>query len=202
MKPTVRIDDPSAKWRVPAHVLAEANAQDAPTPEQKRRIADGMRAHSLMASPAGDLHPILLTGYIADPMLPFVFMEETAGCRIATVARAPWAEEDPTLPQVAVYTTPEFSGLPFNPFGSLLASDLGYALLPLYGPVFFCRVPDPVTHVMAKLSPQVKDLIAYKLVTMQAALNGNRPPYMSPEAYQELWSRAKAVIAAHRATTD
>lgn len=192
-KQTVAVDTPLTQWKIPPHVLARA---DKPDPDQLRRAQDIRCAHSMMLSAQGNVHPLVITGYHAEPQLPVEFMAETAGAELKVAAYADWRAEHPLASQVDIRSTTG-DGHPFNPFGSLLAVEFGAEIEPLYGSVFFCRVSD-AAGVISKLSIEVKDMLMFKLVTLQSVIEGVRPDFMSEEQYLWVWQRLRALVVEHR----
>lgn len=188
-------DDPAAAWKVPAHVLART---EQPTPEQAQRIERTLRAHTLMVAPAGDLVSVVMSGYLSDPAVPHRFMTATLGCPLRAGVRAAWAAQFPELVDLAVHSAADTGGQPFNLFGSLLAAELGFALEPLYGTVFFGRMPG-AGGVVGKLPVAAKELIAFKLITLEAVAAKVRPDFVHEEDYLLAWARIRTLLAlAHR----
>lgn len=192
------VDDPAARWQVPARVLARAAADAAPPAHELARQAQTRRAHTMMVSPAGDLLSVVMSGYLADPGVPHAFMDETLGCPRLEAQRASWAAQHPQLADLAVHSARD-QGQPFNLFGSLLASELGFALVPLHGLVFFSRVPGQ-GGVVGKLPVALKDLLAAKLITLASITRQVRPDFVTEQDYQIAWARIRVLlVAAHEA---
>lgn len=192
----IAVDDPAAagSWKIPQHLLAQAEPTSA---DDRERLLNMNRSHCLMVSAEGSMHPVLLSGYLADAQVPLTFMREIAATQVAAAAREDWADADEFAASLAVYSAVP-DGQQFNPFGTLLATDVGCTLEPLYGPVFFTRAPHLETGVTPKLSVQQKDALAFKLVTLQSVIEGVRPDYLAQSSYEIIWIRLKTVIDAHR----
>lgn len=185
---------------MPEGVLASAPQQY--SREQRARIEDAARAHSMMLSPTGQLHPLHLSGYLADPHVPLDFFREIAASDIVPAVRVTGDGERGQSRQLAIYSVVRCPGNAdtalFNAFGSFLAAECGFEPVPLYGDVFFCRPPDPDSGVIAKLPGPVKDMIAFKLLTAQAIFEGIRLDYVTEEGYRMAWARLKALVQAHK----
>lgn len=160
-------------------------------------MADAARAHSLLISESGGLHPVLLNGYVADPGLPLRFVAAQTDEELVPAGRADWAAADASLAQVAVYSG-AWRRQWFNPLGSMVAAELGAALVPLYGPVWLCR-PADAAGVISKLSVPVKELVAFKLAAVRAVLSGVRPAHLDEQAYLVLWARMRTLLEIHHA---
>jgi len=177
-------------------------------------MSDAARGHSVLISEVGGLHPVVLSGYLADPGLPLRYARQAIGGELAMAAYdtsyTPAGAGPGAGPVVAVYSARRPGGLNplgFNPFGSLVAAAMGCLLVPLYGTVWMCKPPDPATGVIGKLSGQVKQAIAHRMGWVRLALSGQAPsgdgdgmfPPMPQEAYVRLRDALGELIRAHRA---
>jgi hypothetical protein len=168
-------------------------ARTAPaTPDEVRRAERTRRAHMMMVAPGGDLLSVVISGYLSRPQVPHQFMADTLQCPPREAVRAPWAAQYPQLAVLAVYSASD-TGAPFNLFGSLLAAELGFALEPLHGPVFFTRVPGP-HGVVGKLAVPLKEMIAFKLITLESMAARVRAGVASEGEAQEVLARIQALL--------
>lgn len=178
------------QWRIPQRVLDAAAPLD---PELWRRAQDALRAHSVLLTDEGGLHPILLHGYLDDPQLPLRYAATALGGQLRA-ARAAQGQN----PQVAMYTVRARDAEWFNPFASLVGAHLGLELAPLYGKVFVCRAPHPQTGVITKLPVAVKELIAMYKTWILHSLAGQVPRDMPPAAHTLMWERLSQLFRMHR----
>lgn len=176
-------------WMDPAHMLTTP----APSAPMVRKIDEARRAHSMMVTPEGNMHPIILNGYLADPTIPWQYMTELTGGPLRAAVRTDWGAKDPVLSVFDVHSAADDSQ-PFNPFGSLLASDVGFTLEPLYGRVFFTRVIGD-GRVVNKLSMESKELLTFKMIGFHSVSEGVRPDFMTDDQYLLAGRKIMTVVA-------
>lgn len=166
------IDEPYPA--LPAH-LATSPAR--PSGQAARDMAENldsaMRAHHALISPQGNLHPVILSGYLSDPGLPLAAINEQSAEFGAPVVKLPRedVELDPVADAVDLYASdivlPEY-----NLYGSLLAVDLGVVAAPRYGHVYVMMRPDR-EGIIRKLSLPIKDTLERKLRVFAHVLSGD-----------------------------
>lgn len=160
-----------------------------------------LRAHHALISPEGNLHPVILSGYISDPGLPLAAINEHSagfGAPVVALPRETAVPLDPVSAAVDLYASDIV--LPdYNLYGSILAVDLGCLPAPRYGHVYVMMRPGP-DGIIRKLSLPIKDTLERKLRVFAHVLSGDLADFhQRAEAYARVTQLLAHLDRVHQA---